>query len=111
MKRLKLYEQYDFEDLSDEELFGKEEEHPMGIFYNDNDYYIVEKILYDINRVYLYKDFNWCHINYLNEIMNRENSPSINDVPDDGIINVYNNGRWIEFKKIDLPEEIKKRLK
>jgi len=26
MKHLKLYEQYDFEDLSDEELFGKEED-------------------------------------------------------------------------------------
>jgi len=48
MKHLKLYEQFDFEDLSDEELFGKKTEPDIG-----------DKILILPNlKDYIY-EYNW----------------------------------------------------
>jgi len=54
MKHIKLYEQFDFEDFSDEELFGKE---TFKLIFSGRRFYIVEKI--ENNIVFLYKGYKW----------------------------------------------------
>ncbi len=114
MKHLKIYEQYDFEDLSNEELFGKEETEIMCIIKMSN-FYIVEKMSHEDGKIYLYNNYEWIDIEEYDYFKNR--LISLKDVPINSLINIYDKERkidgdpWVEVRKENLPEEIKKRLK
>jgi len=53
MKHVKLYEQFDFEDLSDDELFGKQEK-DLTIAICSGDYYIVYAFT---NEIHIFNEY------------------------------------------------------
>jgi len=106
MKHIKIYEQYDFEDLSDEELFGKVS---FKLIKLKNDiYFILEKI--ENGYLFLYNGYEW-----KKEELYEEPSVNIEDLSDDDIITTHEeingNGFWMRWNKYTLPEEIKDKLK
>jgi len=110
MKHLKLYEQYDLEDLSDEEIFGEEVKRNM--FKAKEGYYAIElKRNMRGERLYLYKDFEWIDVETYNKhIVNDYPFFNFDELNDDDEIMIYNDGIWNKHRKKDLPENIKKEI-
>jgi len=108
MKHLKLYEQLDFEDLSDEELFGDEKDLFLGK--NGNTLYV----LYDpecksgrFNRYLMYRDRSDYYPSYPRTIF------TLNVLPEENSkigYSSYQGGiHYTTWKNLD--PEIKKRIK
>jgi len=122
MKHLKLYEQFDFDDLSDEELFGKEIK--RNLIKGAEGYYAIEwrnlmsrVIPRENERLYLYKDYDWINVKYYNDhIVDSHEFFNINELNDNDIVMICDNKMkdirtiWHRIRKKDLPENIKKEI-
>jgi len=113
MNHLKLYEQYDFEDLSDEELFGKEIKRNMMMdmmIYDNGRYYPLET---RGDWVYIYNDYNWDSLNRCISKIKSSSLLSFDELKDNDMIYIFNTKRraFDTWLKKDVPNKIREEIK
>jgi len=116
MKHLKLYEQFDFEDLSEEDLFGQNKWTLTEFLELDGTvtYYIIQEYI-DDNTVVLYNDF------YFSRYVDRR-FKKISVIDKNSEISVYDENMIYKKRRVpisfsfasvkfeDLADDVKKRL-
>jgi len=103
MKHLKIYEQYNFEDLSDEELFG-EHKHDVIKLRGSDLCYIIERID-ERGKIILYNNFDWVSEYLAKELYIESVNPIINSNTTFEIHDEKSGWRLYLFE--NLPNEIK----